>query len=102
MERDKLLGCNRVTLLSGYEQLRSDVLGDSKTGCMKGKGLVLVLRHGMLAWLKAWSECKGAVDETEKERKEAKVYMIPGDIKYQAAVLLANMALHTRKEATSL
>ena len=40
-------------------------------------------------------------NETEKTKEEAKMYMIPGDIRYQAAVLLANMALHTRKEAIS-
>ena len=98
IEREKLLGLNSEAFLLGYEQLRRDVLGISEAGAMKGKGLMLFLRHGMLAWLNAWSECKGAVNETENEREEAKVYMIPGDMKYQAALLLANMALQSREK----
>ncbi len=67
-----------------YEQLRRDALSKSAAGGMKGKGHVLVLRHGMFAWLQAWSECTVAGEEPDR-------YSTPEDIRSRAAVLLATL-----------
>ena len=53
MKPNRLAGCDAELLCGGYEQLRSDALGKSAAGGSKGKGHVLVLRHGMFAWLQA-------------------------------------------------
>ena len=98
MKPDRLPGCDVGLLRGGYEQLRRDALDNSEAECMKAKGLVLVLRHGMLAWLQAWSEYTVAGGETEKDNEEPDRYLMPEDIRYQTAVLLATMALHVRRE----
>ena len=50
MKPNRLSGCDGELLRDGYEQLRRDALGNSATGGMKGKGLVLVFaqRHVLL------------------------------------------------------
>ena len=101
MRSDKLHGCDAELLRDGYEQLRRDALGGLATGRMTGKGLVLVLRHGMFAWILAWSECAVTDSESENECEETDRYLLPEDIRYQTAVLLATMALHVRKEVRS-
>ena len=100
MKPDRLHGCNARLLHEGYEQLRRDALG--ATGRMKGKGLVLVLRRGMFAWILAWSECALTDSERENECEEADRYLMPEDIRYQTAVLIATMVLHARREVRSI
>ena len=102
MKSDRLPGRDAELLRDGYEQLRQDALGGSTTGGMRGKGLVLVLRHGIFAWLRAWSECTVAGDEIERDSEEPGRYLMPEDIRYQTAVLLATMALHARREVRSI
>ena len=102
MKPDRLPGCNAELLHDGYEQLRRDALGNPATGRMKGKGLVLVLRHGIFAWIVAWSECTVADSEDENECEETDRYLMPEDLRYQTAVLLATMALHVRREVRSI
>ena len=102
MEPDRRSSCDAAFLRSSYELLRRDALDNVRTGCMKGKGLVLVLRYGMFAWLQEWSECEVAVTETKKSSEETGMYMMPEEIRYQTAVLLATMALHVRREVRSI
>ena len=102
MNPNKLPGCEAELLRGGYEQLRQDALGGSANERMKEKGVVLVLRHGMFAWILAWSECAVAGSETENEREETDRYLMPEDFRYQTAVLLATMALHARREVRSI
>jgi hypothetical protein len=102
MKPDRLHGCDAKLLHEGYEQLRRDALGTSVAEGMKGKGLVLVLRHGMLAWIFAWSECAVVDNENENGYEETDRYLMPEDIRYQTAVLLATMAVHVRQEARSI
>ena len=102
MKPDRLHGCYAELLHDGYEQLRRDALGSWATKGMKGKGLVLVLRHGLFAWIFAWSECAVADSENENEYEETNRYLMPEDIRYQTAVLLATMAVHVRREVRSI
>ncbi len=102
MKPDRLHGCDAKLLHEGYEQLRRDALGNSVAGGMKGKGLVLVLRHGLFAWILAWNECAVADSESEKECEETDRYLVPEDIRYQTAVLLATMVLNARRELRSI
>lgn len=102
MEPDRRPSCDAELLRSGYEQLRRDALGNSATGYLKGKGLVLVLRHGVFAWIQAWSECTAAGSETENDSEETDRCLMPEDIRYQTAMLLATMALHVREEVRSI
>ena len=102
MKPDRLLGCSAELLRDDYEQLCRVALGNSATGRMKGKGLVLVLRHGMFAWILTWSECAVANSKNENECEETDRYLMPEDIRYQTGVLLATMVLHVRKEVRSI
>ena len=102
MKPIRLFGCDAELLRDGYERLRRDALGNSAAGRMKGKGFVLVLRNGMFAWILAWSECTVASGDIKNEREETDRYLMPEDIRYQTAVLLATMALHARREVRSI
>ena len=103
MKPNRLSGCDAELLRDGYERLRLDALGNWATGRMKGKGFVLVLRNGMFAWILAWSECVVADGgEIKNQREETDRYLMPEDIRYQTAVLLATMVLHARREVRSI
>ena len=102
MKPDRLHSCNAEQLHEGYEQLRRDALGNWAIEGMKGKGLVLFLRHGMLAWILAWSECAIVDSASKNECEVSDRYLMPEDIRYQTAVLLATMAVHVRREVRSI
>jgi hypothetical protein len=102
MRLGRQLGCDAALLRAGYEQLRRDALGSTVAGGMMGKGLVLVLRHGMFAWMLACREYALADSNTENECEETDRYLLPQDIRYQTAVLLATMALHVRRQVRSI
>lgn len=38
-----------------YEELRSAALG--VTAAANGRGLALLIRHGVVAWMQAWASC---------------------------------------------
>jgi len=80
-----------------YEQLRKDVLSQTAGG---GFGLIVFLRQGMIAWMRA---CACAVAPAPAP-KSAPLFnpenSLPGDVRSQAAVILAGILLHHPTEPT--
>jgi len=99
MERDKVRGLDKDMLRGRYEQLRSDVLG---TGYIRSQGYALFLRQGMRRWLEVWSECTVPEHRTKERREVSLPQSFSSDLRREAAILLANMAFHSRKEVRSL
>ena len=82
-----------------YEQLRSDVLSHAAGG---GFGLILFLRQGLTAWMRA-SSC--AVTPAPAPAKKSlqpwnTVSSLPCDLRSEAAVILAGILLSHPTEAT--
>ena len=78
-----------------YEQLRCDVLGRTSGGSV---GLTLLLRQGLAAWMQACSCCASAPMRDHVPPTNA-FHPLPADVRYQAAVILAGIILHSRPEA---
>ena len=82
-----------------YEQLRNDVLSQSAGG---GFGLILFLRQGMTAWMRA-AACAltPAPSPTAKSVQPLNaVSPLPCDVRSQAAVILAGILLSHPMETT--
>ena len=81
-----------------YEQLRNDVLSQAAGG---GFGLVLFLRQGMTAWMRASAGALTPVPAVAGRSAQPwdAVSSLPGDVRSQAAVILAGMLLHHPTEA---
>jgi hypothetical protein len=82
-----------------YEQLRNDVLSRAAGG---GFGLILFLRQGMAAWMRA-SSC-AVTPVPPLARKSAQpwnaISSLPCDVRSQAAVILAGILLSHPRETT--
>lgn len=82
-----------------YEQLRKDALSQGTGGSF---GLVLFLRQGMTAWMRA-SACAVPPAPTPAGKSVNPVNAVsplPGDVRSQAAVILAGILLHRPTEGT--
>ena len=84
-------------LTSHYEQLREDALFLT-AGRQPTPGLALLLRQGMVAWMRAWSAC------AQKPGVEAVLSSAPSqpnslDVRVQMASLLAGIILSRPLEA---
>jgi hypothetical protein len=81
-----------------YEQLRKEVLSPAASG---GFGLVLFLRQGMIAWIRA--SC-AVIPVPQPARKSLQpwntINSLPYEVRYQAAVILAGILLSHPKETT--
>ncbi len=77
-----------------YEQLRNDVLGHAAGG---GFGLILFLRQGLTAWMRASS---GAVTAGKSVQPWNAMISLPCDVRSQAAVILAGILLSHPRETT--
>lgn len=99
MEKDKVRGLDKDMLRGRYEELRSEVLD---TGYIRSQGYALFLRQGMRRWLEAWSECGVPAHRTEERRDVSLPQSFSSNLRREAAILLANMALDSRKEVRSL
>jgi len=95
MKKDKVCDLDKDMLRGRYEELRSEVLD---TGYIRSQGYALFLRQGMRRWLEAWSECGVPAHRTEERRDVSLPQSFSSDLRREAAILLANMALHSRKE----
>lgn len=107
MKKNRALSCDNKISIKRYEELRHEVLHGKILQYDAGeyarsKGLALFLRHGMVGWLKAWSFCKELKPALPEEKGEPVNNTITDDIKYKAAIILANMALYSRKEVVTL
>lgn len=76
--------------VAGYEDLRRQAMG--APGFHNGLGMVLFLRQGMAAWMKARLQATSARAESSRRRGEADE-RIPLDLRGEAALILAGMAL---------
>jgi hypothetical protein len=74
-----------------YEQLRMDVLSQAPGG---GFGLIVFLREGMTAWIRACACVVTPVPASKSVQPLNPVNSLPGDVRSQAAVILAGILLH--------
>jgi hypothetical protein len=79
-----------------YEQLRKDLLSQATGG---GFGLVILLRQGMAAWMRACACAVAPVPASKSAQPVSPVNSLPGDVRSQAAVILAGILLHHPTEA---
>ena len=75
--------------------MRNDVLSQANGG---GFGLILLLRQGMTAWMRACA-CAVAPAPASKSAQRNPVNSLPGDVRSQAAVILAGILLHHTTES---
>jgi hypothetical protein len=80
-----------------YERLRNDVLRQVNGG---GFGLIILLRQGMTAWMRACADLAPPAPATESVRHWDGASLLPGDVRSQAAVILAGILLHHPTEAS--
>jgi hypothetical protein len=80
-----------------YEHLRMDVLNQA-TG--DGFGLIILLRQGMIAWMQACADIPVPAPARESVQHWDAISRLPGDVRSQAAVILAGILLHYPTEAT--
>jgi hypothetical protein len=82
-----------------YEQLRNDVLSHAAGG---GFGLILFLRQGMTAWMRASSWAVIPVPQTARKSLQPwnTINSLPYDVRSQAAVILAGILLSHPRETT--
>jgi len=74
-----------------YEQLRKDVLSQTPGG---GFGLIVFLREGMTAWIRACACVVTPVPSSKSVQPWNPVNSLPDDVRSQAAVILAGILLH--------
>jgi len=79
-----------------YEQLRTDVLSQAAGS---GFGLIVFLRQGMTAWMRACACAVAPVPASKSAQLLNPVNSLPGDVRSQAAVILAGILLHHTKES---
>ena len=80
-----------------YEHLRRDVLSQATGG---GFGLIILLRQGMIAWMQACADIPVPAPARESVQHWDAISRLPGDVRSQAAVILAGILLHHPTEAT--
>ena len=78
-----------------YEQLRTGVLTQVTGGSF---GLIVFLRQGMAAWMQACAVTP--VPPSKPIQPWNPVNTLPGDVRSQAAVILAGILLHHPTEAS--
>jgi hypothetical protein len=74
-----------------YEQLRKGVLSQVTGG---GFGLIVFLRQGMIAWMRACVCADAPVPAPKSVPLSTPLNSLPGDVRSQAAVILAGILLH--------
>ena len=80
-----------------YEHLRKDALSQATGG---GFGLIILLRQGMIAWMQACADIPVPAPARESVQHCDAISRLPGDVRSQAAVILAGILLHHPTEAT--
>ena len=73
-----------------YEQLRTDVLSQAAGS---GFGLIVFLRQGMTAWMRACTCAVAPAPASKSAQLLSPVNSLPGDVRSQAAVILAGILL---------
>jgi hypothetical protein len=75
-----------------YETLRRAALG-SATAVANARGLALLMRHGMAAWMRAWRRCAAPTRLPERGARGAAPAVRP-----EMVAVLAEMALAAARE----
>jgi hypothetical protein len=86
---------------SRYEQLRLTALSEYQSN--NGNwGMALFIHHGMAGWMRAWPKSDTpAISEKYPAKKTTSIQTtIPSSLREQITILLANMILNGRKEAS--
>jgi hypothetical protein len=80
-----------------YEELRSTAVG--MTAATNGRGLALLMRYGVVAWMRAWASCV-APRPTPPESRERGQTQLPQACPEMVTVL-AEMAMAAAHEGVS-
>jgi hypothetical protein len=80
-----------------YEQLRKHVLRQATGG---GFGLIILLRQGIIAWMRACADLALPAPARDPVQHWDAISHLPGDVRSQAAVILAGILLHHPTEAS--
>lgn len=101
------LNYNNDILIKRYEELRSEVINSeiaqyAEIHISQNKGRALFLRQGMIGWIKAWSLCTEPRPALAEEPTKQVHNPVTDDIKSQVTIILANMALYSKKEVAAL
>jgi len=83
-------------MVAGYEDLRRQALDSGVYH--QGLGMVLFLRQGMVAWMKAWIESKAPAPQ---EQMPSPGLRVPENHRSEIIVIMAAMALSHWREATA-
>ncbi len=82
--------------LARYEEMRQAALERPGTGAV-GQGAVILIRQGMAAWMRAWSECSLSAEKLGHRQSEPAV--LPRALAPDVVVVLAEMVLQASMEA---
>ena len=85
-----------------YEQLREQVLGGDSLIATDCRGLALLIRHGMAAWMRAWRDALCFSAATAALGAEALPMGLTETWQQEATRLLVNMALNHFKSRSFL
>jgi hypothetical protein len=81
-----------------YEQLREQAMKPS-TGQHGKWGLLLFLRHGLVAWMRAWPQTSSPERREEATRNEPEERMrFSTGVRDEVISVLVNMVLHKQEE----
>lgn len=86
-------------MVARYEQMRGAAL-DPGNGLVSQPGFALLLRQGMTAWIRAWSNCVSPpASASGRERIPTQTSSsLPADLEAQLAMILAGMILCQYRE----
>jgi len=84
-----------------YEQLREQVLADNNTIATDRRGLAVLIREGMAAWMRAWHEPLCCSVAAAAPDPEALSTSLAESWQQEATRLLVNMALSHLKAIPS-
>ena len=87
----------RETLLSGYEDMRRGVMGQSDSP-RRGLGLDLFIRNGMASWMQA---CASLGQPSVSRPPQAPWQSLPSALGVEVAMVLAQMALSTHTQGAT-
>ena len=82
-----------------YEQLREQVLADDNFIATDRRGLAVLIREGMAAWMRAWSACMQNTAPETLPRPDTPP-PCPLDVRTQLAGILTGMILNQQLEIT--
>jgi hypothetical protein len=80
-----------------YEQMRGAAL-DPGNSLASQPGMALLLRQGMTAWIRAWSNCVSPPASGREQAPTQTPQSLPAGLEGQLAMILAGMILSQYRE----